>query len=187
MTSQDSGYLARLAAAEARIQYGNDERSAGADDKALVIAQEAARRGRGGAKQVAAEINVSEKTVSQAIARARSLPRSPARRLPVDTLERLFSAELETLAPLSPLQWRALAWIVRGTVIDPVWVGEPGELLAQEVEDAELDGGVEVTALAAACRGWTRVQALAVIDACQREDLAALPDTAGSRTQTRRA
>lgn len=170
-----SEFHRQLAAASARIQYGSDERTAGADDRARAIAEEAARRGYGGARQVADELGVSEKTVSQAIARARALPDSGGRALPSDTLERLLAAELETLAPLPVVQWKALAWLVRGTVIDTVWMGQPGELLAQEVEDAELDASVKPAALAEACRGWSRVQALAVIDACMREDFAALP------------
>ncbi|MEU6680948.1 hypothetical protein [Streptomyces sp. NPDC046925] len=170
-----SEFQRQLTAAAARIQYGSDERTAGADDKARAIAQEAARRGRGGAKQLADELGVSEKTVSQAIARARMLPADPGRTLPSDTLERLLAAELESLAPLPLLQWQALAFLVRGTVIDVVWVEQPGELLAQEVEDAELDDACEPAALARSCRGWSRAQGLAVIDACQRGDIEALP------------
>ncbi|WP_127469564.1 hypothetical protein [Streptomyces sp. B27] len=165
----------RLAAANARIQYGNDERAAGADDKARAIAEEAARRGRGGPRQLAEELGVSEKTISQAIARARNAPSGSGRTLPSDTLERLLAAERQTLEPLGELQWQALAWIVRGTFIDALWIEQPGELLAQEVEDAELEEAVEPALLAQACRGFSRVQALAVIDACQRNDIAALP------------
>lgn len=169
-----SEFHQRLAAAQMRIQYGSDERAAGADNKARVIAEEVARRGRGGARQVAEELGVSEKTISQALARARSAP-TPGRTLPSDTLERLLAAELGTLGPLPTLQWRALSHLVRSTFIDSVWIEQPGELLALEVEDAEFDDTVESAALAEACRGWSRVQALAVIDACQRGDLAALP------------
>ncbi len=170
-----SEFHQRLATASIRIQYGNDERTAGADDKARAIADEVARRGRGGAKQVADELGVSEKTISQAIARARNAPSSSGRTLPSDTLERLLAAESETLPPLPALQWEALSWIVRGTFIDVVWIEQPGELLAQEVEDAELGGDLEPAALAEVCRGWSRVQALCVLDACQRGDLTALP------------
>ncbi|MGW5042183.1 hypothetical protein ACWEQK_28900 [Streptomyces parvulus] len=170
-----SEFRQRLAAAQARIQHGSDERTAGADDKARAIAQEAARRGRGGPRQLADELGVSEKTISQAIARARNAPGNSGRTLPSDTLERLLTAELETLPPLPALQWKALAWIVRGTFIDAMWVEQPGELLAQEVADAELDAALEPAALAEACRAFSRVQGLAVIDACHRDDLAALP------------
>ncbi|MCX4451626.1 hypothetical protein [Streptomyces sp. NBC_01789] len=164
----------QLAAATARIQHGNDERTAGADDRARAIAAEVERRGRGGARQVAEELGVSEKTISQAITRARNAP-SPNHTLPSDTLERLLAAELETVAPLTPLQWEALGFLVRGTIIDTTWITQPGQLLAWEVEDSELDEQFEPGALAEACRAWNRAQALAVIDACQRDDLAALP------------
>ncbi|KNE83337.1 hypothetical protein ADZ36_05820 [Streptomyces fradiae] len=174
MPPESSGFQQRLAAANARIEYGNDERTAGADDKARAIAEEAARRGRGGPRELARELGVSEKTISQAIARAKRAP-APGRTLPADTLDRLLAAERETLPPLAALQWAALAWLVRGTVIDVSWIEQPGQLLAHDVEDAELDEELRPDALAEACRGWSRVQALAVIDACQRDDLATLP------------
>ncbi|MHA4818765.1 hypothetical protein ACXZ65_30960 [Streptomyces aculeolatus] len=177
MTSESSDFRQRLATANARIQYGSDERAAGADDKARAIADEAVRRGRGGARELAAELGVSEKTISQAIARAKRAA-SPSRTLPSDTLERLLAAELEALPPLPAPQWEVLAWLVRGTIIDIFWIEQPGQLLADDVEDAELDEDLAPGALAEACRGWTRTQALAVIDACQRDDLDALPTTA---------
>jgi len=188
MSPQSSDFRRRLAAASVRIQYGSDERAAGADEKARVIAEEVARRGRGGARQVAEELGVSEKTVWQAVARARNAPSSPARTLPADTLERLLAAELASLPPLPHVQWGVLAWLVRQTVIDVSWIEEPGLLLAGEVEDADLDDdGFDRAALARACRSWSRVQALAVIDACQRNDLTGLPvlpaaDTGCGRT-----
>ncbi|MCQ1582448.1 hypothetical protein [Streptomyces parvus] len=86
-----------------------------------------------------------------------------------------MAAERETLPPLSGLQWEALAWLVRGTFIDVLWIEQPGELLAQEVEDAELDENLEPARLAEACRSFSRVQALAVIDACQCGNVVALP------------
>lgn len=82
-----------------------------------------------------------------------------------------------TVPPLTALQWKALAWIIRGTFIDVVWIEQPGQLLAYEIEDAELAGDLDPDVLAEACRGWSRVQVLAVIDACQRDDLAVLPVT----------
>lgn len=175
----------RLAAAHARIERGNRERAAGADDKARALADEVARRdrerrergrSRGGARELADELGVSEQTISKAISRARQA-HDPARTLPLDTLERLLAAELETVPPLTARQWQALAHLVRGTFIDATWIEQPGQLLAYEVEDAELEEEFEPDALAQACRGLTRVQAVAVIDACQRNDLAALPVT----------
>jgi hypothetical protein len=163
-----------LAAGEARIQYGNDERTAGADDKARAIAAEVERRGHGGARQLATELGVSEKTISTAVSRARRAP-APSRQLPPDTLERLLEAEAATVQPLSSTEWEALAWIVRGTVIDVVWVGQAGELLAQEVEDADLPDSIDTKQLAAACRSWTPGQGMAVIDACQQDALGNLP------------
>ncbi|MFF5893820.1 hypothetical protein ACFY72_34390 [Streptomyces globisporus] len=170
-----SAFHRLLDAANARIEHGNDERAAGADDKARAIYDEAVRRGRGGPRQLAEELGVSEKTISQAIARARNAPSTSGRTLPPDTLERLLAAERETLPPLAALQWEALAWLVRGTIVDVVWIEQPGEILAQEVEDAELDEMVEPALLAEACRSFSRVQALAVIDACQCGNVAALP------------
>ncbi|MFJ5680241.1 hypothetical protein [Streptomyces sp. NPDC093097] len=165
----------RLAAAQARTQHGNAEIAAAADDRAHAIADEVARRGRGGARQVAEELNMSEAAVSQAVARARRAKTSPTRTLPPETLERLLTAELTTLEPLSALQWQALTFIVRGIFIDISWIEQPGQLLASEVEDAELPAETDPQGLAATCHTWTRTQALAVIDACQRDDIADLP------------
>ncbi|GGY71536.1 hypothetical protein GCM10010363_61130 [Streptomyces omiyaensis] len=168
-----SDYRDLIARAEQRIDHGTRERSAGADDKARAIAGEAARRGRGGPKAIATELGVSEKTVSQAISRARKAA-APDRSLPHDTLERLLSAELPGLPPLPASHWQTLAYVLNGTVIDLTWIESPHLLLAGEVDD--LDDEYEgVPALAAACRALTRVQALAVIDALLRGDLAALP------------
>ncbi|MGW1189260.1 hypothetical protein [Streptomyces sp. NPDC002559] len=171
-----SVFREELAAANARIEYGNSERTAGADDKARAIAAEVARLGGGkaAAEELAAELGVTPKTVFQAITRAKRAP-APGRVLPGDTLERLLAAELKAVAPLAPLQWEFLAWLVRGTVIDPVWIEQPGQLLAHEVEDADPVEGIDPEALAAVCRGWSRAQALAVIDTCQRDDIASLP------------
>ncbi|MEU2391831.1 hypothetical protein [Streptomyces sp. NPDC007369] len=171
-----SDFLDLLARADARIEHGNAERSAGADDRARAIAAEVARRGRGGGKSVAAELNVSEKTISQAVARAHTVD-DPLRRLPHDTLDRLLAAELRDLSPLPAVHWQTLAWIVRGTVVDVTWLEEPGRLLSYEVEDLEEYVVPDAGALAAACRSWSRAQALAVIDAVLRGDDDALPTT----------
>lgn len=168
-------YRALVDLAEQRIAHGTRERSAGADDKARAIADEVARRGRGGAKTVADELGVSEKTVSQAVARARNAD-VPHRALPHDTFEQLLAVELPGVPPRPAADWRVLAHIVRGTVIDATWLHGPGPLLADEVEDLDDDYG-NAAALAVACRSFTRVQALAVIDSILRGDLAALPTT----------
>ncbi|MEU3877653.1 hypothetical protein [Streptomyces sp. NPDC029704] len=175
-----SVFYERLAAAHARIERGNNEQAAGADDKARAIAEEVDRRGRGGARQLAAELGVSEKTISQAVARARRAPEA-ARALPADTLERLLAAERAALPPLTAAQWQALAFIVRGTVVDVTWIEEPGVLLAGEVEDAGLDERIDPAGLVRACRGWSRAQALAVIDACLKDEVADLPMAASGR------
>ncbi|MEU7031406.1 hypothetical protein AB0A60_32520 [Streptomyces sp. NPDC046275] len=167
-------YRALIARAEQRIEHGTRERSAGADDRAIAIADEVARRGRGGANELADELGVSKAAISQAVARARTAG-VPHRALPFDTLDRLLAAELRELPPLPAAHWQALAWIVRATVIDVTWIEQPGLLLAQEVEDLddELDGAQQ---LIKACRSWSRVQALAVIDACLTGNLSELPE-----------
>jgi DNA-binding transcriptional regulator YdaS (Cro superfamily) len=167
-------FVQRLQAAHARIQYGNDERAAGADDRARAIAEEVRRRGRGGARQVAHELGVSETVISQAVSRARTAS-DPGQTLPGDTLDRLLAAELPTVPPLPAVQWKTLAWLIRGTVIDVTWIEQPGQLLAEEIEDADLDEASQPARIATVCRGLSRAQALAVIDTCQRGDLAALP------------
>ncbi|MGW7318294.1 hypothetical protein [Streptomyces sp. NPDC054865] len=169
-----SDFLDLIARAEARIEKGNAERAAGADDKARAIAAEVTRRGRGGQRLLADELRVTEKTISQAVARA-GRAEEPSGRLPHDTLDRLLAAELRDLAPLPAAHWQALAWIVRGTVIDVTWLEEPGRLLAYEVEDLEEGAIHDADALAAVCRSWSRAQALAAIDAILRRDDAALP------------
>jgi hypothetical protein len=172
MPEQD--YRARVAAAEARTARGERERAAGADDRARAILAEVERRGRGGQQEVAGELGVSVAAVSEAFRRARGLT-GPQHGLPGDALERLLAAELPDVPPLARTQWETIAWIVRGTVIDPAWIGQPGQLLAYELEDAELDRAFAPDEIIAAARAWTRVQALAVIDACQRDDISALP------------
>ena len=73
MAMAEEDYRRRVAAAAARIARGDAERTAGADDRARAIAGEVELRGRGGARQVAAELGVSEAAVSQAVRRARDL------------------------------------------------------------------------------------------------------------------
>ncbi|MEW1699406.1 MULTISPECIES: hypothetical protein [unclassified Streptomyces] len=159
-------YLDLLTLAEQRIARGTDERAAGREDHDRVIAAEVARRGYGGGKSVAAELGVSEKTVSQAVARARARSH--------DTLERVLAAELRDLAPRPARDWQVLGSIAKDTTINATWAEGPGTWLAGQVEDLddEYDGAGE---LAAACRKFTRSQGLAVLDALLRGDTAALP------------
>lgn len=173
-------FTQRVAAAERRLAAAADERSAAADDKARAIAAEAVRCGGGkrGAEQVAEKLGVHSNIVYRAVARARRAP-DPGRTLPGDLLERLLAAEQQTLPPLPALQWQALAHLVRGTIIDVSWIEQPGLLLADEVEAVaqagELGEEFGPDRLAQVCRSWSRVQALAVIDACQRDGLDTLP------------
>lgn len=163
-----------LAAADARIAQVEALLIVCADDRARVIAAEVERRG--SQRKVANELNVSDNTISKAVARARGAG-GPVRQLPPSTFERLLAAELTDLAPMDETQWRAVAFVVRGLWIDESWIAAPAVLLAEEIADADQldDAGIDTSALAALCRGWSRAQALAVIDACQRGDLTVLP------------
>ncbi|WP_016910036.1 hypothetical protein [Streptomyces xiaopingdaonensis] len=171
--SSYSDFRQRLAAADARIALGNHERAAGADERARVIDSEATRRGKTGTAELAEVLGVSVGAIRAIRARARRGPDS-ARTLPSETLELLLAAEAATLPPLARAQWTALARLIRRTLIDVSWIERPGLLLADEVE-AELGEEFDPAALARACRAWRRTQALAVIDACQRDNLDALP------------
>jgi hypothetical protein len=177
MESNLDALLARLRAADARIAAGDAERSAGADDRARAIAEEVDRRGRGGANSLARELGVTRSAISNAVVRARAIGAIGAghRRLPPDTLEQLLVFEAEELAPLPASWWAVLEWIVRSTVIDKAWLHRPGDLLADEVEDAEDVADSLSADIAAVCRSWSRIQALAVIDACLRGEAASLP------------
>lgn len=150
--------------ANQRIARGNAERAAGADERARVIAREVDRRGSGGAAAVAAELGVTQKTISVALARARKA--LSHRGLPADTLERLFAVERDALQPLPPRYWHLLEHLLGSMYIDAVWIeADPGELLAGDVEESDVGDPADRAAVAAACRAWSRVQALAVIHA----------------------
>uniref|UniRef100_UPI003F494350 hypothetical protein n=1 Tax=Amycolatopsis sp. CA-096443 TaxID=3239919 RepID=UPI003F494350 len=139
------------------------------DLRAAAIAAAVATAGRRGRAAVAAHMNVSVGTVDQAVKRARAAAPDPCGALlPEDAWSRVLALELAGVGPLSPREWDALAYLARGTVVDEMWLEQPGELLAQEVEDADLPAEVDTAALAAACRAWTRIQGVAVLDCCLR-------------------
>lgn len=148
-----------------------------ADERARIIDAEVAARGRGGRNLVAADLHVTVAQVDLAIKRARTA--QPAAGLPFDLLDRLYALELAELPPLPAHLWRSLAQTLQGVFFDAVWIEQPGELIAQEVEDATGDDEEflpeDSRVMAAAARTWTRVQALAVIDAIARHDHRAFP------------
>lgn len=150
-----------------------------ADERARIIADEVAARGRGGRQQVAADLEVTVAQVDQAIKRARTALRPSG--LPFDLLERLYALEVAELPPLAAHLWQSLAQTLQGTFIDATWIEQPGEIIAQEVEDATGDDEEflpeDSPTMAAAARSWTRMQALAVLDAIQRRGPGALPAT----------
>lgn len=174
MSPQEASLHERLTAAADRIRRGNEERTAGADDKARAIAAEVERRGAGGARDLAAELGYSQKTISQAVSRAKRAP-CPAPALPLDTLARLLRAELHTVPPLPAHHWQAVARAVQRTAVDTARLDHLGAELAAQIEDG--DTHVDTAKLREACRAWSRVQALAVVDACQRGHVDALPTT----------
>ncbi|TVL89795.1 hypothetical protein CD790_25705 [Streptomyces sp. SAJ15] len=134
-----------------------------ADERAVTIATVVAGYGRGGRNRAAAELAVSVGQVDEAIKRARSV----------------YARELAETPPLTAGLWQALVGIMHGTLVDVTWLDQPGQLLAGEVEDAigeDVDEDEDEAAiLAAAARSWSRIQALAVLDAIGRRDLDALP------------
>lgn len=189
MLVNDADYAADLAAANALIARGEADRVAGGEERARVLAAEAERRGRGGIRSLAAELGVSAQAIQTAVARGRGLTTTPGRTLPVDTLARGLAAERAELAPQPQRRWQYLAHLVRGIYFDPAWVeGQPGALLADDIEETDDMPADDRAALAAAARGWSRFQALAVIDACQRGDLDALPtvDDGADRSDSNR-
>ncbi|WP_410646544.1 hypothetical protein [Amycolatopsis sp. cmx-4-54] len=131
--------------------------------------------GRGGRAAVAAHLGISVGAVDQAIKNAREDMPDSRFALPEDTLSRVLALEIAGVPPLAPGEWDAVAYLVRGTVIDAVWLEQPGELLAQEIEDADLPGLADPATLATACRSWTRIQGVAVLDCCLRGRLEILP------------
>ncbi|MGW4828908.1 hypothetical protein ACWEOG_15100 [Amycolatopsis japonica] len=144
-------------------------RRAEAVERAVTLA------GRGGRAAVAEFLGVGVNTIDKMLHLARSGPAVMVHSLPPGTFRRLLAVEVSEVAPLTRSQWEALAWLIRGIAFDETWINEPGVLLAEEVKDAELDAGFDPARIEAACRSWSRVQALAVIDCCLRSGLDPLP------------
>jgi hypothetical protein len=146
-----------------------------ADERARIIAQAVADHGRGGRDWAAAQLGVTVIQVDTAIKRARTSTRPTG--LPHDLLDRLYALELAEVSPLPAHLWHSLAQILMGTLVDVTWIEQPGRLVALDVEDSAGEEVDEADAkrLADAARSWTRIQALAVIDAVGRQDLDALP------------
>jgi integrase len=160
-----------LREAEAAKARGEEARSRAADDRARWILKGYEEYGRGGRQRVAEALGISVGEVDKALARARGLDRLAVLPEPEALLERLYALELADVPPLPEACWQVLRYVARSTAIDVTWLHNPGELLAQEVEDIdpdELPDGVDQAALAQTCRAWTRVQALAVLDALSR-------------------
>jgi hypothetical protein len=143
--------------------------------RAAAVERAVAMAGRGGRTAVAEFLGVSVNAIDKALQLARSRPAVTVQSLPPGTFRRLLAIEVREVTPLARSQWEALAWLVRGIAFDVLWINEPGVLLADEIEDADLDARVGPASIAAACRSWSRVQALAVIDCCMRSDLDTLP------------
>lgn len=188
MTTDWKAQLAAdLAAAETRISRGREEMAAGGDDRARAIAaavtacQQDLGGGRGTKRTavagVAEKLGLTVKSIDVALAKVNAgLPSRLGLSWPV--WERLAAAELAGIEPLLAAEWAVLSYLVRGTFIEETWIDNPGDLLAQEVEDLdpdELPAGVEQAPLARACRSWRRAAALAVLEALARGEQAALP------------
>ncbi|MFD5065748.1 hypothetical protein [Streptomyces sp. NPDC058394] len=157
-------------AAQGRLHRAAEEI---ADRRALAIARGVSEAGRGGRETVAVRLGSRVGAVDKALARARGAARPG--HLPYDLTDRLFALEIAEVAPLTAPQWQALHGLVRSTVVDVTWLHDPAELLAGEVEDAEVDG-VDTDDLAATVRSWTRAQTVAVLEALRQDvDLATLP------------
>lgn len=159
------GWLREVKAAARRGEQG---RARAADERARWIAKGVAEHGMRGRQKAAEMLGISLSAVDQALARARGLDRPSTLPAPEELLGRVYALELAELPPLPDVYWQVLRYVVRSTALDVVWIGQPGELLAQEVEDidpGEMPTGVEQAVLAETCRGWSRIQALAVLDA----------------------
>lgn len=168
MTTDMPLWLREANAAKAR---GEEARRRSADDRARWIAKGVEEYGRGGRQKAATALEISVGEVDKALARARGLDR-PTTLPPADELlDRLYALELADMETLPEAHRQVLRYVACSTALDVTWLEQPGELLAQEIEDIdpdELPEGVEQAVLAQTCRGWTRLQALAVIDSLRR-------------------
>jgi hypothetical protein len=177
MNSDISPFLEKVAAAERVVDSGRQLMAAGGDDRARAIL-DAVNSLDGGTKavdEIAEALGVKANQVYVAMRRAKTAAQPSG--LPHDLLERLYALELADLKPLPRGAWLAAAHALHGVYVEQTWLEQPGHLLAQEAEDLDEDEvpADAVRALAEAARSWTRIQALAVIDALQRGELAALP------------
>lgn len=83
-----------------------------------------------------------------------------------EILSRLYARELAALPPQLGHVWRALHAAFAEARVDRSWVDDPGEAMARAVEAVRpWTADCDQAALAALCRSWSRVQALAVADA----------------------
>ncbi|MFD0366318.1 hypothetical protein ACFQZZ_33200 [Nocardia sp. GCM10030253] len=107
-----------------------------------------------------------------------------------EQLDRWFgflAAQLKTVR-LSRGQALCLCDVLGSTLIDALWLLNPGQLLAAEIEDAAEDGygekwDIDTDELAALCASWNPGQGLAVVDAVRRFRLAPGDDFDASLVQ----
>jgi hypothetical protein len=168
-------WLAKVYQVDAAQEHLKRQAAGLSDERAHAIADGVAGFGRGGREYAAGLLGVTVGQIDIALKRARTA--SAPRGLPYDLLDRLYALELAELPPLPAHLWHGLAQILAGTFVDATWIEQPGQMLALDIEDSageELEEA-EAKRLADAARSWTRVQALAVIDAIGRHDLDALP------------
>lgn len=157
--------------ADAAKARGEEARTRAADDRATWILKGVEEHGRGGRLKVADMLGITVGEVDKALARARGLDRPSILPAADELLEQLYALELAELPSMPDAHWQVLRHLVRSTVVDVTWLHNPGELLAQEVEDVdpdELPAGVEQAGLARRCRSWSRIQALSVLDDLRR-------------------
>ena len=175
MSTEQPDWVYEVHACDLRGEDLRDAQGRLADERAHIIAKAVAGYGRGGRDIAAEKLGVKVLAIDTAIKRARNAP--PPSGLPYDILDRLYALELAELPPLPARLWQGLAQIMAGTLVDFTWVEQPSRIIAQDVAECageELDED-DAKQLADAARSWTRIQALAVLDAVLRRDLDVLP------------